>query len=241
MPASVLRSQLAIDCRYKANMESSQFVTDAELNRYIDQACKELYDKLIDARGERYYVTTITTATTAGQSFVQLPADFYQLINVRLNVNGSWVTLEHYENIDLDVMLNAVTSAPTYPIRYRQSTSLPTVSVPGGLASITMLPTPQAVFSVQIDYVPTYTAVTVNGDVSLDGINGWEEFVTWKVAAIMIGKEEGSPAFALQMLAREEKRVEALRDRRDAGRGFKVTDVRRDFLGQQNPMRRFPW
>ena len=232
MPATVLRSALVTDCRQRANMESSQFCTDVEIQRYIDQACKDLYDKLIDARGENYYMLTAPLTTTASVSYLPLPAAFYNLLFVRMQVQGSWVTLDTFDRIDLDAMKNATGSAPSFPIRYRLETDQPSAANGFlGLANLVLMPAPAAVYSVEVDYIPSYAGNLNAGDVALDGINGWEEYVIWKVVATMLAKQDADNSNALRMMGLESVRIEKLRDRRNAGRPARVIDTRRDFLG----------
>lgn len=92
MSATKTLLQLRNEIRFRANMESSQLVTDPEMNTYINSSCYELYDLLTEAYGANYYVASPFSITTDGiNNLFNLPATFYKLLGVDLftgvNVN----------------------------------------------------------------------------------------------------------------------------------------------------------
>jgi len=54
--ASITLSQLRTRCKQQADMENSTFISDTELNNYINESIEELRDILIKNFGEDYYV-----------------------------------------------------------------------------------------------------------------------------------------------------------------------------------------
>jgi hypothetical protein len=82
--------QLRTRIRNRCDMASSQFITDSELNDYINDSLYELYDLLIEKYGNRYYVATPSTIATDGTNYLySLPSDFYKLIGVDLKTNSN--------------------------------------------------------------------------------------------------------------------------------------------------------
>ena len=73
-------------------MVNSQFVTDAEFNVYIDQSLAWLYDLLVGAYGEEYYVSSVDFTTTVGGTFYSFAtiglSTFYKLHGIGM-LNGT--------------------------------------------------------------------------------------------------------------------------------------------------------
>ena len=92
MAAPVTLSDMQTRAREAANMEvqfASDFVSDDELRRRLNEALKQLYDKLIVARGQEYYASINTFNTVSGQSDYPLPTDFYEGLSV-IASHGGW-------------------------------------------------------------------------------------------------------------------------------------------------------
>lgn len=97
-------------------MENNPFVTDPELNDYITVAYKELYDRLVAAYGNDYYVATTYSFQTSSQmnplpdgtpSFTNddgtLAQKFYKLLGVDLQYSSSpsgYVSLRRFEFLE---------------------------------------------------------------------------------------------------------------------------------------------
>lgn len=83
------RAQLRTEVLQRADMENTSFVTDAELNRYINESISELYDLIIEAAGQEYFLDTYTFNTVANQDTYPLPSDFYMMKGVDIDVGAS--------------------------------------------------------------------------------------------------------------------------------------------------------
>ena len=81
--ASITESSLVTRVRQRADMESNNFVSDIEVQTYINGSIAELHDLLIQVYGQDYYVSSNTFTTTAGTDTYALStsagADFYKL------------------------------------------------------------------------------------------------------------------------------------------------------------------
>ena len=83
-------SQVKLNARRYADMENSSFVSDSELVIYCQTSQQELYDILLTTYGPDYFVATPFLITTDGVSDTfALPADFYKLLGVDLQVSGT--------------------------------------------------------------------------------------------------------------------------------------------------------
>ncbi len=76
--ASFTLLELRNRSRQRADMVNSRFITDAELNYFINASFGELYDLLVNSRGENYYVSSYNFTTTINQDTYPLPADFFK-------------------------------------------------------------------------------------------------------------------------------------------------------------------
>src|SRR5882672_837990 len=106
---------LRIQAQQRADMVNSQFLTTPEWNQLLTSSYKELYDLLITAYGEEYFLaspyrfqTSSSTQlyplpdglTTIDSESSQVAVPFYKMSGLDLKVTGSpdsWVTLRKFE------------------------------------------------------------------------------------------------------------------------------------------------
>jgi hypothetical protein len=97
MARFVTLSELESKARRKADMENTNFVTQAELQDYINESLTELYDLLVSAYGEQYFTVFEDLPLAANTSALDLPADFYKNEGVSLKVTGTeFITIYKY-------------------------------------------------------------------------------------------------------------------------------------------------
>jgi hypothetical protein len=191
--------------------------------RYVNQGCTELYDLLVEARGRTYYRATPTTLTTATNTTrYALPASFYRLISLRVSGRQGYC-LEPFSPQDEPWLREPGVTADK-PTHYEIQ--------PG---YVELLPLHRASLSIVVDYVPVFTDLA-DDTTPFDGINGWEQYVTYFAAREMYSKDDeaakvGEQNQAMQMLA---KRIQGLAPKRDAFRAERVKNVRGGGGG-------FPW
>lgn len=83
MARNVTLTSLLAQVRQRADIENATArFPDAEVTEYINESIAELYDLLIGARGQEYYINSYSFGTTAGTVIYALPDDFYQLLGV---------------------------------------------------------------------------------------------------------------------------------------------------------------
>lgn len=89
-PGNVTLGSLRLRAQQESDMINSTFVSTSEWNSYLSASYKELYDLLVGAYGNEYYVATPYQFTTDGTSkLFSLPSDLYKLLGVDLQIGNS--------------------------------------------------------------------------------------------------------------------------------------------------------
>jgi hypothetical protein len=97
----VALNTLRDEARQRADQVNSEFVTDAELNGYLNNSWSELYDILVSKYQDDYFLTSTSITVTSGTSSYSLPSDFYKARGVDLNINDNQNTpLQRYTFAD---------------------------------------------------------------------------------------------------------------------------------------------
>lgn len=202
---------------------TTTFIPRATWVEWVNAGCQELYDKLIEAYGEDYFVGTEQTISTDGtNSTFALAEDFYKLLGVDYLVNPNQgvagrITIWRYNFAERNRYALPNLAAPGRGIlRYRLQGS-----------KIAFIPRPPlAGQTLYLTYAPRFTPLSADGD-AFDGINGWEEWVKAAVALKALGKEESDMSPAVTLLARQNERLETIKAARDIGAPQTTTDVYR--------------
>jgi len=197
-------------------MVGSTFISDAELTSFINASYSELYDILV-SRFEDYYTTSTTSTVASGASSFAVPADFYKLRGVDRQVgsNTDYYALLKFNfnqrnrrNRGLQRNLSG-----QFDTKYR---------LVGG--NVELIPEGGVAGTYKIWYVPTFTALSADGD-TLDGVNGWEDFVIVDACIKCLEKEESSTTTFEKQKAGLEKRIEKMAMQRDFDQPDSITDV----------------
>lgn len=213
-------AQLRTATRERADMTASQFVTDSELNGYINSSLAELYDLLVTKFGNDYFVETYSFNTAPSQERYDLPADFYKLLGVDLQLtpgggDDGYITLRPFTFSERNryATANAQTWLGVTNLRYRLSAN-----------KLWLTPTPQMGQTLRLWYVPRVVAL-VNDSDETDGYSGWLEYVVVDAATKALQKEESDVSILLAQKGALIKRIEAAAENRDAGNPATVADV----------------
>lgn len=218
MSKTVSLTDLKTRCLEAADMVGSSFVGSAELEAAINLAVAELYDLCVAAYGPAYFASSFTVDTVAGQDYVPLAgllfgSDFYQLLGIDAAIDGEPVTLHPFAF----AARNRAGTDTGQPQLYRLHAQ-----------KILLSPIPDAVYTLTVHYVPVAPTLSAGGaTTTLDGINGWEQYVIASVAAVLLAKEESDPGVWLAIKADVRRRIESMSHNRDAGAPDGVVDVRR--------------
>jgi hypothetical protein len=87
-----------------------------------------------------------------------------------------------------------------------------------------MVPTDSATGTYRLWYVPVYTPLVSDSD-TIDGVNGWEEYVIVDAAIKMLAKEESSTTHLDQQKQALIDRVEQMAQNRDMDQPEVIADV----------------
>lgn len=215
MARTVRLDALRVQVRHRADQSGSKFCSDPELNDYINTAWCELYELLIDS-GSEYRLETDTITTASGTSAYDLPSDFFRLRGVDIAISADETLTAHpYMFEERNTYRTAGAWAPGYPVWYRQSGD-----------TVKFIPEPTGVYTVTLHYYPVPTALVSNQN-TIDGINGWDDFVVVKAAMKAAAKEEN--AGLVSQLAAEAAglatRIRNAAPKRDAGAPERAQDV----------------
>lgn len=202
---------------------TTTYIPKATWVEWANAAYQELYDKLIEAYGEDYYVASEQTVTTDGtNSTFSLADDFYKLLGV-------------------DYLYNAGAGPAgrltiwRYNFAERNQYTLPNLAAPGRLvlryriqgSKIAFIPRPPVSGqTLYLTYAPLLTPLAADGDTLTVG-NGWEEWMKAAMALKALGKEESDQGPAAALLARQEERLATIKEGRDAGAPSTTVDVYR--------------
>lgn len=209
-------------------MEGSTFVSDAELNRYLDEALTEFWDFVVAEQGMEFWLKNSTIASVAGTRVYALPSDYYLLLGVEVETGdpNDPVLLDPYmfkerylgrsgavhpgqEGWAGDAMyrvyseVNATTGVLTHNIRFSV--------LPDGATTI------------RIWYIPHAPFLDGDADV-LDGMNGWEECVVISAAIRCLEKEESDTSALFLRLELLKQRIKSIASFRDMGHPMRVWD-----------------
>ena len=229
MARSRTLAEMRSDVRLRADLVGNQFVTDSEIDEYINQSLAELYDRLLGSRGMEYYVLEQTFTTSAGVEKYALPANHYETLYMELEYAG-----ERYR-------------LGTYSFHQRArflGNTAPIVDVPRAFrllaGDISFLPVPSSAYTIRHFYAPTCARLVLGTD-SFDGVNGWEEYAIWRAVAYVRGKEDLDVSIAIAYVDRLGKRIDELAPFRAQQTTERITDVsRRGSMWDLDPDRWLP-
>lgn len=219
MATTMTLATLRTAIRQRSDMVNDQFVSDSELNSYINQSYFELYDLLVQKYGDNYYVASPYTFTTDGTNqLFSLPSDFYKLLGVDLALsatNDSYVTIRPFNFSDRNryAVPNFQSFYGVTNMRYRLNGN-----------KLWLTPTPSSGQSIRLWYVPTLTTLASDSD-TVDGISGWTEYIIVDACIKALTKQETDVSVYVLQKAELIKRIESAAENRDAGNPATVGDT----------------
>lgn len=162
--------QLRTAVRQRADMVKSQFVTNDELNSYINASYFELYDLLVQKYGNDYFMTQYSFQLQGNVSRYDLPEDFFKLLGVDLEISAGpdgYVSLRPFTLAERNrySTANVQTWIGVTNLRYRISGN-----------KLWFTPSPQTGQTIRIWYIPRLkelvdaSSVTVNYPIAGDTV-----------------------------------------------------------------------
>lgn len=208
-------AQLISEVRDRSDLGNSQFRTDAQIRRYLNEANRQLTAKLLALHGADYLYATDTIATVDGTALYDLPDDCFKAKFFRVTINGNRVDIPRAttDEIDLDNESAGWAGVLTRPKHRIQGDQ------------VRFVPTPRAVHTVTVHYI--HTAIAFDGAVGnaaieelsdsadfLQGYWGFEEWVVLKAAIKVKHDQEEDSSQLLFELGELWKDIEKIADDR---------------------------
>lgn len=223
--ASYTLAQLREAARQRADQEytsgtpeADKFVTDSELNGYINRSIEELYDLIISCYGTDYYVDSYDITLTANTDAYAIPTGMYQLLGVDLVIDqNNIITLKPF-------MFQERNQYRNYPAMPYQGNSY-RYHLRGDY--IVFQPIPTITNNIKMWYIPLATILTNDSD-TMKGFNGWEEYVIIDAAIKMALKQENNVEELYRSKNDMIARIKQMADNRDSGFPQRVQDVEFD-------------
>lgn len=237
--------QIRLFSQARADQINSNFLSLAEWNSNINQSLYELYDLLIAAYGEEYFLSDPAQFTTNGStqtytlpdgvtSFTNgltgatgyIASACYKLYGVDLGVNNGpngWVTVQKFNFIDRNKFFYPNTNSTMYGVfnmSYRLKGN-----------SIIFIPLPSGNMPVRVWCVPRMTQLIADTDCSVIGFSGWLEYVIVDAAIKAMQKEESDCSALMAQKEALRKRIEAMANNRDQGMPDTISDTRGSSFG----------
>ncbi len=202
-------------CRERADMEESEFVTDATFNSHINASLAELHDLLVAAYADDYYLNEYDFTTIADTKNYAVPSDFYKVRGVDAYLSGLWTEIHKFnwnkrnqDNVTLALTLRNYTG-----LRYRLMG-----------ANIVLSRTPDPGTAMKLWYTPKLVELVNDSDTWTD-INGYLEYVIVDVAMKVLNKEESDVSVLMATKQQLHDRLVAMSANRDANEPESVSDV----------------
>ena len=207
------RGELKARARRVADMVNSDFISDDELNDWINLGVSELHDLLVGSF-EDWFEQQATISIVSGTDAYDLPSDFYKAKGVDFDFSGSTYTVPRY-----------------MPNQRNVFKSGPAVGLLGVAAyriiddQIRFIPVPSGSGPATLRYVQHSTPLLTDDQrVHARIPQGWEEYIVLEAAIRMLLKEESETGPAQLHKDRLEARIRTLAER-DVGEPWRVQDV----------------
>lgn len=206
-------AQLKTEVRQQSDQENSDFISDAELTTYINSAYGEYNDLLISRYEDIFTQETDLTITTG--NVMTLPTNFIKLRGVDFNSTSDGpFSLRHYNFNERNKYDNLnVLFGDRYSRVYR---------VIG--EEIHILPANAATGTYTVHYIPAFTPLVLDTD-TVNGWNGWEEYIVVDAAIRVLQKEESDTSDLQRRKQALLLRIETMAQNRDTGGIETITDA----------------
>lgn len=215
MANTITLADLRTRCRERADMENSNFISPTELLSYINMSYAELYDLLV-SRFEDYYLLDTELTIASGASTVSLPTDFYKLRGVDYQINSNeWIAVPKFNFNNRNIRTSNVSRLTSGQFTYAYR-------ITGDDLRIT--PSDSANGTYRLWYIPIFTPLASESD-TVNGVNGWEEYIIIDTAIKMLAKEESSTTHLEREKVAMLERIENMAQNRDVDQPEVISDV----------------
>tara|TARA_R100001460_G_scaffold105522_1_gene152224 strand:+ start:899 stop:1579 length:681 start_codon:yes stop_codon:yes gene_type:complete len=214
--ATYTEADLRTRARRRADMENSAFVTDAEIQDYLNSSISELHDFMVKSY-EDYFVSEQAYTIPLAASGANLPDDFYKALGVDYNSGGITSTLRAYSFTERNIY--------NTPFAVIDRLAQPMYKIEGNKLKI--IPENSQSGTITLFYVPVATQFSSTVTEIENVIPGYEEYLVVAAAIRMLMKEESD----YRALENERQQISSRIIRaitpRDASGSHGIRDVRK--------------
>ena len=214
--ATFTESDLRTRARRRADMENSSFVSDAEIQDYLNSSISELHDFMVKSF-EDYFVSEQTYNVPIATGGVNLPDDFYKALGVDYESGGITSTLKAYSFSERNIY--------NTPYAVIDRLAEPMYKVEGNKIKLT--PDNSQSGTITLYYVPQATQFSSTVTEIENVIPGYEEYVVVATAIRMLMKEEADTKQLELEKGQLASRIIRAISPRDASGSFSIRDVRK--------------
>jgi len=203
----------------RVDMVNTNFISDAELNSWINQGADTVYDLIVQTY-EDYYTNSFQFTIASNEDGYTLPDSVYKIRGLDFQVSGDWLTVHRFtmaERNRANRQINRGLLGFTN-IKYKWIGN-----------TIKIIPAEQAAGTYQCWYIPNITPLTNDSDELPVDIDRWKELVIAEAGVKCLIKEESDPSGLEKELMEMKGRVLRMAANRDAGSPERVQDVRYDY------------
>lgn len=226
---SITLLELRTQIRERTDKVDSDYVTDSELNNYINSSIAEFHDILIQSYGSDYSVDSVEFSLSSGQGnyeLVDIPVGsltlkdvLYKIRSVDVRLNGDdWFNVKQFNFNER----NKLQSASVWNLlgltnlRYRLVGS-----------KIIFSPEPDSNVDARVWYIPKSIKLVDDTD-ELDDVNYWSEYIITDACIKILQKEESDTTVLQQQKINLKRRIEEAANNRDVGDSESISDVYND-------------
>jgi hypothetical protein len=214
--ATYTESDLRTRARRRADMENSTFVTDAEIQDYLNSSISELHDYMVKSY-EDYFVSEQTYNAPLATGGANLPDDFYKALGVDYDSGGITSTLKAYSFTERNVY--------NTPYAVIDRLAEPMYKIEG--TKIKLIPGNSQSGTITLHYVPLATQFSSTVTEIENVIPGYEEYVVVATAIRMLMKEESDVSALERERQQLASRIIRAISPRDVSGSFAIRDVRK--------------
>jgi len=216
--ATFTEADLRTRARRRADMENSNFVSDAEIQDYLNSSISELHDFMVKSF-EDYFVSEQTYNVPIATGGANLPDDFYKALGVDYESGGITSTLRAYSFSERNVY--------NTPYAVIDRLAEPMYKVEG--TKIKLIPNNSQSGTITLYYVPVAPAFADTTDsATIDFvIPGFVEYVVVATAIRMLMKEESDVSALERERQQLASRIIRAISPRDASGSHAIRDVRK--------------
>jgi hypothetical protein len=225
--------------RQRTNMENCQFVTDQEIVDLLNRAHNELYD-IVVGTNEDYFVNSFPVTLAAGTDAYALPADFYKVLGVDLNIDAERsISLKKFQFTERNRYKTTI-YAPHIPASIYQyhvvGTDLKFIPKPREAKGATLWYVPLPKKFVLVAQVPAVDTETTSLDLRLAM---YDDYLTLDAAINVLVKEETDASVLMAEREVIKQRIIQYVTNRDVNEPERVTDSYSANYPNFNAV--FPW